>query len=75
MASRAGSLSLAGSGGGTVGLGTSGGSIGLGAHGSSHVDGVGQRSLAHAAKGLASSGTLAALLVGGEVEGDEENQV
>lgn len=38
------------------------------------MDEVGKRSLAHAAKRLASS-RLAALLVGGEVEGDEENQV
>lgn len=67
------SSSLTRSGGGTVGLGSSGAGTGLADVGS-HMDGVGQRSLAHAAQGLA-SGSLAVLLVGGEVEGDEENQV
>lgn len=35
---------------------------------------VGQRSLGHAAEGLA-GGALRVLLVGGDVEGDEEHKV
>lgn len=74
MASYVANLSLAGPSSGTVGLGTSGSAIGLAVGVGSHVDRVGKRSLAHASQRLASS-SLAVLLVGGEVEGDEEDQV
>lgn len=74
MASHVANLSLAGPGSGSVGLGTSGLAIGLAAGVRSHVDRVGERSLAHASQRLASS-SLAVLLISGEVEGDEEDQV
>lgn len=69
-------LSLARTGGSAVGLGASGAAsrlaVGLGRSGASAK--VGKRSLGHAAQGLA-GGRGAALLVSGEVEGDEEHQV
>lgn len=74
MAPHVVNLSLAGSGRATVGLGTSCSAVGLAAGVGSHVDRVGERSLAHASQRLASS-SLAVLLVGGEVEGDEEDEV
>lgn len=69
-------LSLAGSGRGAVGLGASGrGTVRL-------LDGsgldqvrVGKRSLGHAAEALSAGRGLSLLLVGGKVEGDEENEV
>ncbi|KAI6755183.1 hypothetical protein HG531_004289 [Fusarium graminearum] len=69
-------LSLAGSGRGAVGLGASGrGTVRL-------LDGsgldqvrVGKRSLGHAAEALSAGRGLSLLLVGGEVEGDEEDEV
>lgn len=64
-----GAVGLSASGGGTVAV-----TVGLAVSGSVTVDEVGKRGLAHAAKRLASS-RLAALLVGGEVEGDEKDQV
>lgn len=73
-------LGLAGARSRAVGLGTSGGggSVGLAGGGDEgNVVRVGKRSLGHAAQGLAGgrAGLLGVLLVGGEVEGDEENQV
>jgi hypothetical protein len=70
-------LSLARSGGGTVGPGAgSSGTVGLALDGGG-LDQVrvGKRSLGHAAKALATARRLALLLVCGEVEGDEEDQV
>jgi hypothetical protein len=69
-------LSLAGSSRGTVGLGTSGGgTVGL-------LDGsgldqvrVGKRGLRHTAEALSAGRGLSLLLVGGKVEGDEEDEV
>jgi len=60
-------LSFARPGGGTVCLDTS--SVG------GDVNGVRERSLAHASQRLASGGSLAVFLVRGEVEGDEEDQI
>lgn len=70
-------LSLARSGGGAVGLGaSSGGTVGLALDGGSlNQMRVGEGSLGHASKALAAARRLALLLVCGEVEGDEEDQV
>lgn len=72
-------LRLARAGGGAVGLGASrrgtvGLAVGLAVDGGVDGQGVGQGSLAHAAERLAGR-RLAALLVRGKVEGDEEDQV
>lgn len=70
-------LSLARSGGGTVGPGAgSGGTVRLALDGGG-LDQVrvGKGSLGHASKALATARRLALLLVRGEVEGDEEDQV
>ena len=74
-------LSPAGAGGSTVGLDSCGlgltvaGSRSSAAISSLAVDGIRQRGLAHAADGLAATRALAVLPVGGEVEGDEEEEV
>lgn len=69
-------LSLARSSGDTVGLSTDTGARGHGTRGGGHDGGVKIRngSLAHASQRLA-RGALATLLVGSQVEGDEEDEV
>lgn len=68
-------LSLAGAGRHAGGLDTGrlGAAAGLDCSGNDVR--VGKRSLRHLAEGLARTGGLLVLLVGGEVEGDEEDQV
>lgn len=67
------SLSSARPGRGSVGLNA--GRLGRGAAGVHDGLGVGERGLAHPTNRLATAGTLAILLVGGEVERDEEEEV
>jgi hypothetical protein len=68
-------LGLAGS-NGAVGLGASGGgTVGLLDRSSLDQMRVGKRSLRHASEALSAGRSLALLLVGGEVEGDEQNEV
>lgn len=69
-------LSLARSGSSTVGLGaSSGGAVGLLDRGGLDQMRVGKRSLGHASEALSAGRGLALLLVGGKVEGDEEDEV
>jgi hypothetical protein len=67
---RGNAVGLGASGGGTVGL-----AVGAAVAGGLGVREVGEGSLAHAAKRLASRLLATRLLVRGGVEGDEENQV
>jgi hypothetical protein len=69
-------LSLTGSSRGTVGLGSSGGgTVGLLDRSGLDQVRVGKRGLRHAAEALSAGRGLSLLLVGGEVEGDEEDEV
>ncbi len=69
-------LSLARAGGGAIGLGASCGStVGIAVDRLLNVEGIGERRLAHATQRLAACRSLTVLLVRGQVEGDEENQV
>lgn len=69
-------LSLSGSGSRAVGLGSGSlsAAVGVAGNGLGNVVRVRERSLAHTPEGLASL-RLAALLVGREIEGDEEDEV
>lgn len=70
-------LSLARSGGDTVGLSTGRNTLGLAIEGSDlgHQMRIGKGSLAHSSEALSAAGCLAVALVGGEVERDEEEEV